>query len=107
MNIAKLEHVLNIRGILTVDLGTSTKTEARRGEARQDSDEAKRGEADFLKMTTRRGEARSNINEAKRGEVMKYCLVSGSDPIMLFSNTLKTVGVGFFVEWTLLYKVLR
>ncbi len=81
MNIAKLEHVLNIRGILTVDLGTSTKTEARRGEARQDPDEAKRGEADFLKMTTRRGEARSDINEAKRGEVMKYCLVSGSDSV--------------------------
>ncbi len=82
MNIAKLEHVLNIRGILTVDLGTSTKTEARRGEARQDPDEAKRGEADFLKMTTRRGEARSDINEAKRGEVMKYCLVSGSGTVL-------------------------
>jgi len=90
MNIAKLEHVLNIRGILTVDLGTSTKTEARLGEARQDSDEAKRGEADFLKMTTRRGEARSDINEAKRGEVMKYCLVSGSGTNVFYTRECRS-----------------
>ncbi len=56
MNIAKLEHVLNIRGILTVDLGTSTKTEARRGGLSKNDHEARRGEVGHQRGEARRGD---------------------------------------------------